>query len=180
MTSKPEGVIRDRLAVKLHQLLDKKTFTVAREWGKKRGRPIDLAILKGNRPEVLIQLKARSAIALQGPKKLLERAEDDLKKCTKHKGKKCFYLLVAPLIETPWDPKQPHIEEVVKYANKWKPALQRTDGASNIERKANTKIQKAFIKDGWRVDGSNNGKRILGGEVLSAKVSVLYWLCERR
>ena len=177
MTSKPEGVIRDRLAVKLHQLLDKKTFTVAREWGKKRGRPIDLAILKGNRPEVLIQLKARSAIALQGPKKLLERAEDDLKKCTKHKGKKCFYLQVAPMIETPWDSTK---EEVVKYAKQWKPALQRTDGASKIEQEVNAKIQKAFIKNGWRVDGSNNGKRILGGEVLSAKVSVLYWLCERR
>ncbi len=52
LTSKPEFQVRDRLAWRLHQVLDG-GLLVAREW-----RRCDLAILEGDKPIALIEFKA--------------------------------------------------------------------------------------------------------------------------
>jgi hypothetical protein len=94
VTSKPELAIRDRLAFRLQQSLGTQR-TVGRELsseGRTKTR-VDIAVLnEQDFEEVVIQVKARTAATLQGPKQLRKEARKDLKKCKKHHAGQCLYL----------------------------------------------------------------------------------------
>ena len=68
--SKPEGYIRDLLALHFHKNTD---FIAAREWSKR----IDLALLSADGPEVLIELKAWTHFNALSEKKLLKSNPKD-------------------------------------------------------------------------------------------------------
>lgn len=63
VTSKPEIQVRDRLAYALHKRLlgSNPPILVAREWARRgvaRGRRVDLALIEGDQPRVLLEAKA--------------------------------------------------------------------------------------------------------------------------
>ena len=82
LTSKSEHYIRDKVALELYRKLTKKGFLISREWaseelkrewGSKKAK-IDLAILRENNPEVLIEFKLNTVAGS------IPGFEDDIKK----------------------------------------------------------------------------------------------------
>lgn len=174
VTSKPESAIRDRLAFRLQQSLGIQR-TVARELSSEGGGTrVDIAILnEQDSEEVVIQLKVRTAATLQVPKKLRKEARKDLKKCKKHQAGRCLYLLLAPLIETPWDEAIPALDKAIVFALR-KPMQDKE--VDVLKENAKKNIKEAFPSKAWKVKGG----RIRAGKAYGASVSVLYWLCEKR
>lgn len=172
LTSKPEFVIRDRLAFKLFE----QKFVVAREWNR-----IDLAILVDRgahevTPEVLLQLKAKSSFRLLYKwQEVFENARADVKKCAplRSKSTRAFFLMIAPHIENSWRIDE-SLQGVLKYWCHWDWSL----SGSALEKRVNQLVVKTFTDRGWRVGGTSDGLKIPAGEAFGARVSILYWLCE--
>lgn len=171
LTSKPEFVIRDRLAVELHKRLGP-NYIVAREWKR-----IDLVILRKQKkpePEALVQLKTWSLFTfVDDAEQHLGKVEADIDKCQNECP--AYALILATHI----DDRAPEVyyEGVVKYWGGWKRAFRKHKTAMEIENIATAGIGKELGRRKWIV--VDNGK-VLGGKAFGVTVSVLWWLIQMK
>ncbi len=172
LTSKPEHVIRDRLAFRLHQTLFPHAI-VAREY-----KHIDLAILtKGEKqyePAALVQLKTWSLFTfIEKSEKQFEAIADDDRKCmdvSSTAEKYCLLLSTCPSknISTRY-------KTIVKYFSGWTRALKEHKTMNEIERQARSRIDDQ-LSPHWQTLTYGS---IPGGEAFESPVTVHYWLVKK-
>ena len=181
LTQKPEHVLRDRLAFELHQTLQKRdaSLCVCREW-----RRVDLAILKGDTPKLLLEAKAFYTFDLLH-EKVLEKylgrdghVMNDICKATdtaaKHVGDgknarpETYALVLAT--ETPETPSI-RFRQSIKYFNcikKYSPKPIPFGDATNI---VCDRLDKLDIVGSWK---------IMAGKAFDVNVELFAWLLRSR
>ncbi|MCC6140184.1 MAG: hypothetical protein IT389_06155 [Nitrospira sp.] len=174
LTSKPEFVIRDRLAWELHNKQLPPEFIVAREWKR-----IDIAILRKQdkpTPASLIQLKTWSLFTFidEAQKHFLEVCKD-IDKCEK-KGKEC--LVYALVLATHIGARLPdkRYDGVVKYRRGWGKAIK--DHGSSEKVKAQAIESTIAALKNFKLYAERG--EIEAGKAFGAKVSILYWLIQKK
>ncbi len=168
LTSKPEHVIRDRLAFRLHETHFPHSIVV-REYER-----IDLAILskgrEGYEPEVLLQLKTWSLFTfIKNSDKQFQAIQDDEKKCrdvSKTAETYCLLLSTCPSSEIS------SYKTIVKYCSGWQRALEEHNTIEEIETQAHARI-KEHLSPYWQIVHSD---KISAGEAFETRVMVHYWL----
>lgn len=166
LTSKPESVIRDHLAYRLHGTLFPGCL-VSREYDR-----VDIAILRGRKPSACLQLKTWSLFTfIDNSAEHFKQVKEDMEKC-RNKCPECpaiYSLVIATHIENLVDES---FCGAVAYWNGWRRAFSKFTTAKSIESAARRMVNQELRH--WRQvhDG-----RIPGGEAFGTDVSLLYWLC---
>lgn len=171
VTSKPDAVIRDRLAFQLQQRLGPQRI-VAREWsegdgGTKTG--VEVAVLSKKGTEAVIRLKTRPTVTLQVPYMIEYCAILELQQRRTSPPELCLYLVLTTLVEHPWNEAIPALDEVIWYDLRH----QQRDGPW-FEGCTREDMIEAFPPTAWTV---RHGK-VRVGQAFGTSVSLLYWVCK--
>ncbi|RUO22604.1 hypothetical protein CWE08_05370 [Aliidiomarina iranensis] len=168
LTTKIELPFRDRWAFSLYRTL-KETYAVSREWKR-----TDMAILNGQSPEVLIELKAMYSFDAVLDKFKISRFADamtsDAKKARllAEAETEIYTVLLSTHPEGPFPPEMAHIVKYVSGINK---AVNRCGSGQKVQHAAHEAINKTLRDRNVVATGSlDGGRAFLNGVVID------YWL----
>jgi hypothetical protein len=172
LTTKIELPLRDRWAFSLYRIL-KENFSVSREWKR-----TDLAILQGQSPQVLIELKAMysfdAALDTEGIRGFADAMSADEKKANllARAETEIFTVLLST------HPKGPFALEmagIVKYIPGINRAFNRWGSASKVRCIAHDAVNKILCDRNIVATGSLDG-----GMAFSTNVVVDYWVVKNK
>jgi hypothetical protein len=168
LTSKAEFVVRDRLAFRIHRRVGgDKVDLVAREW-----HHADLAVLRGNAPWLLLELKAMYSFDAMNEASDLANFREEVRRDVRKalalavQGTEIFSLL---LVTHPQGHCDPSLDDVVKYL----PRIERTAvrGIQRVREEAAGNIAKAFVGEPVALRDT-----LSAGTAFGIPVSIDYWL----
>ena len=168
LTTKIELPLRDRWAFSLHRALNDR-FAVSREWKR-----TDLAILKGQSPQVLIELKAMysfdAALDIVGISGFTNAMSADAKKA-QLLSKASTEIYTVLLSTHPNGAFSPEMDGIVKYVSGINKAIDRLGSAHKVKRTAQDAVYESLRDRNIVAVGSLNG-----GRAFSTDVVVDYWV----
>ena len=166
LTSKVEGVFRDRLAFRLARaLLPHPDISASREWQR-----VDVAVLRDKQPALLLEITAMYSFDLRSPKASTQypgKLQRDVRKMRKHLSSTgdndphLFTLLLVTHPERDWD-------------RSWDSILKYGRGNRNGRPETLT-ATRALVKEHF-ADHPVASKGLLSSDWFEHPVSVLYWL----
>ena len=169
LTTKIENPIRDRWAFMLHQNANASRLTVAREW-----RRTDIAVLEGEVPKALIELKAMytfdAALDQDNIGGFCDAMEKDQEKARSLSPSESDIYTV--LLATHPHSAVPKVHErVVKYRQGINSALKRYGGSDAVASAAVQAVNRRLAKKNIIASGSFDG-----GRAFEINTQVFYWL----
>lgn len=169
LTTKIELPLRDRWAYLLYKKLKSENFIVSREWKR-----MDLAILKNEIPEALIQLKAmytfNAALDAENINGYAKYTLDDEKKATRFASKDTATYSVL-LVTHPSAIISSKLSGIVKYHTGINKALRKFGCPKEVAVEAKRNINNKFKNRNVTASGE-----LPGGKAFGVGVSVMYWI----
>ena len=170
LTTKIELPLRDRLAYVLHKKLSKQNFIVSREWYR-----VDLAILKDNKPKVLVELKAMytfDAVNENGYyKSAIVYLKDDMNRRRQSLADKDTNIFGILLATHPKKRIPSKLRGVVKYQQGINGAFKKFSNEKEVFNVANKRVDKFIGKNKIIKKGV-----LKGGSAFGIETDVLYWI----
>lgn len=168
LTTKIEFPLRDRWAYAIFLELEE-TFNVSREWKR-----TDLAILKEQSPQVLIELKAMysfdAALDIDGIGGFTDAMSADAKKA-KNLAKENTEIYTVLLAAHPESPLPPELDGIIKYVPDINKAIKKIGSADKVKDVACKAVNDNLSNRNVVASGL-----LQGGKAFNTKVSVLYWV----
>lgn len=177
LTTKVEQPIRDRWAFSLHKMLAPQQYCVAREWKAGGGNRIDLAILRDEKPAVLVELKAMytfdAAKSGRSRTKLIDKLFNDMRRRRRHIGLANVYGVL--LATHPGRKVAGEHRGIVKYDRSINRSIRKHGGADVVRSRAIDAVEQTLVGRGKISSGE-----LRGGHAFGVGVSVLWWLLNEK